>query len=109
MRRIGGYLPEHTWATPDVSAWVTRRTPAGTPTRTGERPGMVSVPRLRPRREKQPPNAPEFPPGAFARALRTHTSVGGHVERGQPVPLTDANFTHVPEFFEVVWRPGPTR
>jgi hypothetical protein len=54
MRRIGGYLPEHTWATPDVSAWVTRRTPAGTPIRTGERPGMVSVPRLRPRREKQP-------------------------------------------------------
>jgi proteasome lid subunit RPN8/RPN11 len=29
--RTGAYRSEHSWATPDLHCWVTRRTPAGTP------------------------------------------------------------------------------
>ena len=31
LRRVGGYLPEHSWLNPDVHAFVTRRSRAGTP------------------------------------------------------------------------------
>ena len=65
------------------------------------------MPRLRPGAQKRPAPTAEFPPGAFARCLATHTGRGGYVENGWTVPLDHPNLTAAPEHFEIVWRPQP--
>ena len=67
------------------------------------------MPRQRPRAQEHLEPLAQFPTGAFARCLATHTGRGGYVENGWTVPLDHPNLTHAPEHFEIVWRPHPRR